>query len=179
MIRIGRKYSFGGRSRRGSLVISLLVALLLLGGATLTSWWTGEPLGRRPMPPPHADLRGAPARIAAEILYVVDGDTFDARLTVGPDRVVTARVRLRGVDTPELHGQCAAEERDAAAARGVLRDLLADGGVILSSPGTDKYGRVLADVSTRRTASVAAALLAAGVARPYQGGRRLGWCDRG
>lgn len=178
MIRGARRYS-AKRSRADSLVASVLVALAVLGLAALKSWWDGEPLFRGPAPAPHADLRGAPARMAVDIVYVVDGDTFDARIHVRDDRTVTGRVRLRGVDTPELHGQCEAERVKAEEARAVLRRLLAEGEVAISAAGEEKYGRVLADVATRKTPNVAAALIAAGVARPYGGGHRSGWCGRG
>jgi endonuclease YncB( thermonuclease family) len=50
--------------------------------------------------------------------------------------------------------------------------------VTIFNIGPDKYnGRVVADAATRRTPSVSAALLSAGYARPYQGGRRSGWCS--
>ncbi|WP_245429268.1 thermonuclease family protein [Rhodoplanes elegans] len=160
-------------------MVSVLVALAVIGLAALKSWWDGDTPGRDRAPPPHADLRGAPPRIPVDVTYVVDGDTFDGRLHAGPDRVVAGRIRLRGVDTPELHGQCEAEIAKAQEAKAALRRLLAEGEVVLSAPGEDKYGRVLADVATRKTANVAAALIAAGVARPYGGGHRAGWCGRG
>lgn len=157
----------------------MLVALAVVGLAMLKSWWDGAPASRGPAPPPHADLRGAPAKIPVDVTYVVDGDTFDGRLHAGPDRIVAGRIRLRGVDAPELHGQCESEIARAEEAKAALRRLLAEGEVVLSAPGEDKYGRVLADVATRKTPSVAAALIAAGVARPYGGGHRSGWCGRG
>lgn len=65
----------------------------------------------------------------------------------------------------------------AEAAGEALRVQLADGDVTIFNIGPDKYnGRVVAD-ATRRTPSVSAALLSAGYARPYQGGRRSGWCS--
>jgi hypothetical protein len=52
--------------------------------------------------------------------------------------------------------------------------------VTIYNIGPDKYqGRVVADVATKRTANVSAALLAAGYARSYNGGHREGWCARG
>ena len=49
----------------------------------------------------------------------------------------------------------------AEAASGALRDLLGEGGVTISNIGPDKYsGRVVADVATRKTGNVSAALLA-------------------
>jgi micrococcal nuclease len=60
-----------------------------------------------------------------------------------------------------------------------LRSLLSHGGVVIYNVGPDKYqGRVVADVATRRTDNVSAALLAAGHVRSYNGGHRFGWCAR-
>ena len=67
----------------------------------------------------------------------------------------------------------------AEAASDALRNLLGQGGVTIFNLGQDKYGRVLADVATRRTANVSAALLAGGFVRSYNGGHRDGWCARG
>ncbi|WP_202801931.1 thermonuclease family protein [Rhodovulum sp. PH10] len=153
----------------------MLVALAAFGLAAARTWWEGP----APHAPPHADLRGAPAKIPAEVVRVVDGDTFDARLRIAPNRAITARVRLRGVDAPELHARCEEERIEAEAARDFLKRLLGDGAVTISHTGEEKYGRVLADVATGRTKNVSEALIAAGVARPYGGGHRAGWCGRG
>lgn len=142
-------------------------------------------------PVPHADserrrdaeivLRqaGRPdSREAVDVLRTIDGDTFLARLHQRDGRDLVVRVRLRGIDAPELKASCQEELDKAEAAARALRDLLAQGGVTITNLGPDKYGRVLADVATRRTANVSAALLAGGYARSYDGGRRDGWCAR-
>jgi endonuclease YncB( thermonuclease family) len=55
--------------------------------------------------------------------------------------------------------------------------MLGEGGVAIFNIGPDKYGgRVVADVSTTKTPNVSSALVAAGHARIYLGGRRQGWC---
>jgi endonuclease YncB( thermonuclease family) len=113
----------------------------------------------------------------AEVLRIIDGDTFEARVRVWPGLDVDTKVRLRGVDAAELHARCADELAKAQAARGALQTLLADGGVAISRVGVDKYGgRVDATVSTRNTADVSAALLNGGFARSYDGGKRGSWC---
>ena len=113
----------------------------------------------------------------AEVLRVIDGDTFEARVRVWPGMDVTTRVRLRGVDAAEMHARCDAERSKAVAAREALSRLLAEGSVGVTAVGQDKYGgRVDAQVSTARTPDVGAAMIAAGQARPYDGGRRNGWC---
>ncbi len=113
----------------------------------------------------------------AEILRVIDGDTFAARVRVWPGLDVETRVRLRGIDAAELHARCAEEFAKAQAARAALQAILAEGGVTIWRVGVDKYGgRVDALAATRATADVSAAMLAGGFARAYDGGRRGGWC---
>jgi endonuclease YncB( thermonuclease family) len=114
---------------------------------------------------------------ATDVLYTIDGDTFGARVHLAPGQDLTARIRLRGIDAPELKGQCASEIRMAEIAAGALAKLLREGGVAVYNIGPDKYpGRVVADVATRRTPNGSAALLAGGFARRYDGGHRGGWC---
>ncbi len=113
----------------------------------------------------------------AEVVRVIDGDTFEARVRVWPGLDVDTKVRLRGIDAAELHARCSSELVQAQAARTALEAMLAAGGVMLSRVGIDKFGgRVDASVSTRGTADVSAALLAQGFARSYGGGKRGGWC---
>lgn len=116
-------------------------------------------------------------RHAVDVIRTIDGDTFEARVHLSPGLDVTTRVRLRGIDAPELKAQCDKEFRMAEAARYALQRLLADGEVAIYNIGPDKYqGRVDADVATRRTPNVSSALLAGGFARSYDGGHRSGWC---
>ena len=90
-----------------------------------------------------------------------------------PASSLTTRVRLRGIDAPELKAACPEELQLAEAAGAALRELLGEGEVTIYNIGPDKYnGRVVADVATRRTDNVSAALLAAGHVRSYRGGHR-------
>jgi endonuclease YncB( thermonuclease family) len=117
------------------------------------------------------------ATYPAEVLRVIDGDTFDARVRIWSGFEVNARVRLRAIDAPELHARCASEYLKAEAARAALQRLLSAGGVTVSQVGPDKYrGRIDAAVATRDTPDVSAALLKGGFARSYAGGRREPWC---
>ena len=114
---------------------------------------------------------------AADLVRVIDGDTFAARVHVWPGIVITTKVRLRGIDAPEMDARCPEERSKAELARDALSSILADGEITVQHIGIDKYaGRVVADAATWRTSDVSAALLTRGVARPYAGGRRAGWC---
>lgn len=116
-------------------------------------------------------------RHPVDVIRTIDGDTFEARVHLWPQFDLTTRIRLRGIDAPELKAQCAQELRLAEAASDALRGLLGDSEVTIYNIGPDKYpGRVVADVATRRTPNVSAALLSGGYARSYGGGHRNGWC---
>ena len=114
----------------------------------------------------------------AEVIEVVDGDTLDVRVRIWLGQEVVTRVRLSGVDTPELRGKCEREKRKAAEARDLLTRLVAGGAVVLRDVAYDKYGgRVLATVANAQGHPLAERLIAAGLARPYDGKARAGWCD--
>ncbi len=117
------------------------------------------------------------ARYPVDVFRVVDGDTFEARVHLWPGLDITTRVRLRGIDAPELKAHCAEERELAEIARDALDEMIASGSVAIFNVGPDKYnGRVVADAATRAVPSVSGALLAAGHVRAYGGGHRSGWC---
>lgn len=131
--------------------------------------------------PPTANAGLLPAKWRgghpAEVLRVIDGDTFEARVRVWPGLDITTKVRLRGIDAPEVHGRCESERSSAVAAREALARILNEGSVGIARVSNDKYGgRVDAEVSTAQTEDVAAALLTAGMVRAYSSGRRRSWC---
>ncbi len=169
-----RPLSFGGGN---ALAAGAIFLVGLAAGAAI------GPVGARngaaalvetPAVPPAAVARGSHP---AEVLRVLDGDTFEARVHVWPGLDVTTRVRLRGIDAPEIKARCGDEYAKAQSAREALAALLAPGGVQIANIGPDKYnGRVVADAATRTTADVSQALLNAGLVRSYNGGRRDYWC---
>jgi endonuclease YncB( thermonuclease family) len=121
--------------------------------------------------------------VPAEVLSVIDGDTLEVRAVIWLGQTVSTRVRLSGVDTPELKGKCARERALAQRARAYLLDRLGpgDGGrarVRLRDIRFGKYaGRVLARVETARGEDLGQGLMAAGLARAYAGGARATWCQ--
>ncbi len=134
---------------------------------------------RAPEPAPARPAEVSSPRLghSAEVLHVVDGDTFDARVHLWPGLNITTRVRLRGIDAPEMKARCGEELARAEAARDALRAILDQGEVAIARVTFDKYGgRVLAEAFTRATPDVSAALIDSGAARRYSGGKRDGWC---
>jgi micrococcal nuclease len=97
----------------------------------------------------------------------IDGDS----LVCGQERV-----RIMGLDAPELRGRCHAETRLARAAHARMQQLVARG-VTLERRGRDRYGRTRAVVRIRSGQDVAAIMIRERLARPYDGrGPRRGWC---
>jgi endonuclease YncB( thermonuclease family) len=115
--------------------------------------------------------------IKARVIKVLDGDTFLAEAELWPGQSLRIHVRLRGIDTPERKARCSAERHMASAAREALARHLGDEVRISNIAGAKYYGRVLADVAAAGGADVSAQMLRDGLARPYAGGRRAGWCD--
>lgn len=119
---------------------------------------------------------------AGQYLRNYDGDTLTAALALYPDPPLTVvqRVRVHGIDTPEINGQCERERRLAREARDYLRDqVLAAGGlVVVVLSGERSFDRLEGKVSIRRDdelASLADIMVAAGHAR-RSAGPRLSWC---
>lgn len=116
--------------------------------------------------------------VAAEVVQVIDGDTFVADAEIWPGQTLRVNVRIRGIDAPEMKSRCRAERDAALAAQTALADLVANESVSLTNIGSAKYyGRVLADVRTGTGDAVGSAMLRDGLVRPYGGGKRQGWCD--
>lgn len=113
--------------------------------------------------------------IAARVVSVYDGDTITVDAEIWPGVTIRTGVRLDGIDTPEIRGKCQAEKDLAVKARDFVR-VRAGERVQLVNVRNGKYaGRVVADVLVDGH-SVALWLVGEGLARPYDGGRRAGWC---
>jgi len=113
----------------------------------------------------------------AKVARVVDGDTLEIEVEVWPGLTARSRVRLAGVNAPESRGKISDCERDAGKrATAFTREWVEQPGaltVVLSAQ--DKYGRPL--VHVRRDAEdLGVALIAAGLAHRYDGGKRGAWC---
>ncbi len=182
-----------GRARRLRWVAFLVFAAPVLGGLVL-----GAAPGRL----------GAGERLAgplpAWVVSVIDGDTLEVRVHIWLGQDLNIRVRLAGIDAPELRGKCDREKDLARRARAYLLARLdpADSGagagigagagagakagagagageIRLREVRYGKFaGRVLARVETLDGTDLGQGLIAAGLARPYDGRRRASWCER-
>ncbi len=143
----------------------------------------------------HAPAAQAKQKLAGpfpfEVLEVIDGDTFRARVDIWLGQSVEVKVRLKGVDTPELRGKCAAEKKLAIEAKQFAAKWLRENPAQLVGVHYGTYaGRVLATIENKAAANKAAAkksggtdapktlsaaLLSENLAKPYRG-RKARWC---
>ena len=119
--------------------------------------------------------------IAAQVVRVIDGDTIEVRARIWLGQEVEIKVRLDGADAPELKGRCAAERQRAQEARAFVERRIGGRPVALSDVRYDKYGaRVVARVADASGANLSDALVARGLAQPYDGkAHRAPWCAAG
>lgn len=131
---------------------------------------------------PPAFLSTDPERISAQFTRcgrgrghacVVDGDTF---------KLGQRKVRIIGIDAPEVNGACPGERRLAEAATARLQVLLNQGPFEMSGrldEMQDRYGRDLRIVRRKLPGggyqSVAKEMREGGLARRYVG-MKSGWC---
>jgi micrococcal nuclease len=114
------------------------------------------------------------------VLSVMDGDTFaiDGRAW-SPFPDLKWKIRIAGIDTPEMKGHCPAERVAARQAKTLLTQYLRQHGniVTLSHVHHDKYGgRFVATVNTP-DGEASQVLLDKNLARPYTGqGHKPDWC---
>jgi micrococcal nuclease len=152
-------------------VIKLLLLTVLV--CAVPSWVQSAP--NRPVPGP----------VSAQVLEVVDGDTFKAIANPWPSIYVDISIRINGIDTPEKGGsaKCDAERLLAEEAKKVLVGLLFKRGeqVWLKNIQYGKFaGRVLADVFVGDLDVIAYMkshkVGGKHIAHEYDGGARKSWC---
>ena len=119
-----------------------------------------------------------PPLFFALVLAILDGDTIRARIEVWPGHTVETSIRLAGIDTPEMHGACPDEKKQAEEAKNVVTRLLPEGAIAtVRQVSADKYfGRVVAQVSTKDNLNIADQLLKMGLAHRYDGKKKQSWC---
>lgn len=101
----------------------------------------------------------------AEAVNVVDGDTFDVRIDLGFRTWRRERVRLLGVNCPELHGPGSMQSGVEARAFTVSR--VVNQPILIRSVGQDNFGRWLAKVTLPDGTDLGESLVGAGLARPF------------
>ena len=114
----------------------------------------------------------------SRVTTIYDGDTFTASIDSWPGIAgKNIGVRISGVDTPELRGKCKKEIKLARMAKQKTVAMIRSAKVIeLKRMRRDKYFRIDAEVLADGK-SIAQALISAGLAVHYSGGKKTSWCQ--
>ena len=108
-----------------------------------------------------------------KVIKVYDGDTITvAGYLKGDPECYKFKVRLNGIDSPELRGSNENEKKHAIIARDALSNKILNNMVILDIKGTEKYGRLLADVLYDGT-NMNEWMINNGYAVKYDGGKKI------
>lgn len=115
----------------------------------------------------------------AEVLRIIDGDTVELNVRVWPQLTQRIKLRLDGVNTPQKRGRGVSDcEKEAGQkATNFTQKWLPVGEIVtLKQVRLGKYaGRALGQI-WKGGASLGDALIKAGHAKPYTGGKREPWC---
>lgn len=119
-----------------------------------------------------------PVMTEAKCVRVYDGDTFHLGVVLPPPYGATRFcIRLLGVDTPELRSRDSAEKALAREARDIVKKVILNKIVTVNVSQYDKYGRILARITTPSGEDLSQHLIAEKVAVYYDGGKktRVNW----
>ena len=111
--------------------------------------------------------------------FCYDGDTCYANLLGVPDELKFVRIRIRGIDTPEIKSKCAVEKDLAKEAKTFINRLIKEAHIVrLSNLSWGKYGgRILADLYVDNT-NYLVFLKGKAFYTLYQGGKKTkDWCE--
>ncbi|MGC1487199.1 MAG: thermonuclease family protein [Albidovulum sp.] len=125
-----------------------------------------------------------PGPYFGEVIRVIDGDTFEAKIEIWPTISATVSVRLKGVDAPELRrSECPQERLGAAEAKDAMEDILPMGTrVRLENVEKDAFaGRVVADVFKQgevRGSTLTTLMIRRAMVLPWvPGDPDIDWCN--
>jgi len=117
----------------------------------------------------------------ADVIGIIDGDTLKVYVYLWPGLRKLINLRLAGVNTPESRsysykvGEC--EKQLAKKATEFTRLFVNNKSVIVSDIRIGKFaGRVLGRLNVNNL-DLGDALIKAGYAKPYFGGKRTPWCN--
>lgn len=129
------------------------------------------------------DLENTPkfsleGKYRCKILDVYDGDTVVAAIELGPKFIRCVRLRLHGIDAPEMKPSKLCLNRDmiktkAIYARDQLKEKIIHQIMNVEILGNDKYGgRFLATLEMDDGCDISQWMIAEQLAKPYNGGKK-------
>lgn len=108
-------------------------------------------------------------KYSTKVINVVDGDTIDVDIDLGFDIHHTTRIRLVGINTPEIRNKNVEEKNKGLVAKARVEELVLGKTILLETlkDRTEKYGRYLGIVYLENGTSLNALLVKEGLAKIY------------
>jgi len=115
----------------------------------------------------------------SRIIKVIDGDTFRVDINELPDIIgKNIRIRILGINAPEINGKCAFEKELAIKARDFVQILLNNADlVVLKNLNRGNFFRLLAEVIVDGK-NLGELLVVNDLAVRYQGQKKSSWCAK-
>ena len=113
----------------------------------------------------------------SKVISIYDGDTLRVNIDSFPDIVgKNIRIRIKGIDEPEIKGKCQREIDLAIMARDYLRNTINQSSQIeLRNIERGKYFRIVGDLYIDGE-NISKGLIKEKLAYIYHGGRKRSWC---
>ena len=113
----------------------------------------------------------------SKVISVYDGDTIRINIDSFPDIIgKNIRVRLKGIDAPEIKGKCQKEIDLAVMARDYLRNAINKSNQIeLRNIERGKYFRIVGELYINGE-NISSDLIKSKLAYYYNGGKKRSWC---
>jgi micrococcal nuclease len=109
----------------------------------------------------------------SNVSKVVDGDTVDLTLDVGFCMFTIQRIRISGVDTPEMTAKDEVERKMANEAKAFVENWLSSNkNLTIKTTKDDKYGRMLGEIRNDAGVCLNTLLVEKGYAWSYDGGTK-------
>jgi len=114
----------------------------------------------------------------SKVISVYDGDTLRVNIDSFPDIVgKNIRIRIKGIDAPEIKGKCQKEIDLAIMARDYLRNAINKSNLIeLRNIERGKYFRIVGELYIDGE-NISNNLIKRKLAYHYNGGKKRSWCN--
>ena len=109
-----------------------------------------------------------------------DGDTITMQVATWHNQITVAKLRLYGVDTPEIKGGCAESQLLAKSAKKFTSKALSEAKTIrILVLAVDSFGRYVSRIVIDDEKELSVMLLDAGLAKPYTDlKKKPKWCSK-
>lgn len=114
-----------------------------------------------------------PTNFDCVILNWIDGDTVDVNVDLGFDLVLKRRVRVYGLNAPEIHSTDLEEKKAGLESKVYAEKLIPVGSVVkIIDHGQEKFGRWLGTIEFGDHQDFAKTMIETGHGKAYFGGPR-------